>query len=60
MITYTPGTRVVIRNVGYLSGKTGVVVETCRLDDHDCCVELDDASYYEPLPFYAHELRVAK
>ena len=62
----TPGTRVVVRNSGHMSGQAGVVVEMAAtlLNGHDCCVLLDRDSFPEgdkwPLCFYAHELAVEK
>ena len=67
----TPGTRVVVRTGGHLSGQTGVVVEMAEklLNGHDCAVlldyddeaDLDDGERAGwPLCFFAHELAVEK
>ena len=61
----TPGTRVVVRNAGHLSGQTGVVIEMSAklLNGHDCavllgpCDEGDEGDAW-PLCFYAHELAI--
>ena len=61
----TPGTRVVVRNSGHLSGQTGVVIEMAEkfLNRLDVAVVLDGpvmANSRWPLCFYAHELAVEK
>jgi len=62
MTTFLPGTRVVVRNAGHLSGQTGVVVEPYEnLGAYDAVVRLDDhcSDAKCELGFYTHELRVA-
>ena len=69
----TPGTRVVVRNAGHLSGQTGVVVESPDADamvpwtkgavgGYDVAVLLDKGHGLTDceLGFYAHELAVEK
>jgi hypothetical protein len=69
MSDLTPGTRVVVRNSGHLSGLHGVVVEMkpTLLNGHDVAVQLDEPADLagpswldNPLCFYSHELAVAK
>jgi hypothetical protein len=71
--TFAPGTRVVVRGAGHLTGQTGVVVESPDADvmvpwtkgaigGYDVAVLLDE-DHGRPcceLGFYAHELTVAK
>ena len=69
MTTFAPGTRVVVRNSGHLSGLSGVVIEMkpTLLNGHDVAVQLDEPADLagpswldNPLCFYAHELAAAK
>ena len=61
----TPGTRVIVRNVGGLTNQPGVVIEMAEslLNGHDVAVLLDRDSFPAgdkwPLCFYVHELAVA-